>query len=369
MSGEEGRCTAVDVDNVEATVASTWFVDLLKGANGTSADAVLVLAHMDYRHPSIVAIVNAMRQHLTRNIPILTIAGHSHIRASASIDSRAAVFEPGNYFNTVGVASFDLPAHASTSTSTDTSKSDAAAAVDFHFTHVDSNVERFAKELNATERSLSTASGKALSKDISAARTALNLSNVIGCSSSFYSPGSRMNSLYFQHVVPNSLFLPPNNTKQFFIQSTASLRYALYAGPVTIDDVFKILPFQDHFHTLRNFTTTQLRGLLNELNRREPPLRARRRFVATPPGEVAVTVTATGSPFYDYCPPLRNDSSSRRYDLLVAQFDLPFILKALVEIDEAGRTPLPYRSEENYTDTKMFIDWAQTYLKRPPCKK
>jgi 2',3'-cyclic-nucleotide 2'-phosphodiesterase (5'-nucleotidase family) len=85
-------------------------------AEGAKADAMLVLAHMDAHHPLIATIVRAIRAQGLPNIPIQVIADHSHRRLTITINPHAGVFEPGNRFNTIGFASFDLPPPTANST-------------------------------------------------------------------------------------------------------------------------------------------------------------------------------------------------------------------------------------------------------------
>ena len=100
MSESDGRCVAVGVNSINATVQSDWFVRALLTE---SPDAVVVLAHMDAFDAELVTIVAGIRAVLP-TIPVQIIAGHSHERQTRSIDGRAGVFEPGNFFNTVGQA-------------------------------------------------------------------------------------------------------------------------------------------------------------------------------------------------------------------------------------------------------------------------
>lgn len=52
-------------------------------------------------------ILSAVRKFVPQK-PIQFIAGHSHMRKERLLDQNAAVFEPGNYFNTLGLVTFDL---------------------------------------------------------------------------------------------------------------------------------------------------------------------------------------------------------------------------------------------------------------------
>ena len=62
---------------------------------------LLVLAHMDAFAHELEVIVAGIRAVLP-TVPVQIIAGHSHRRQTTRIDGRAGVFEPGNFFNTIG---------------------------------------------------------------------------------------------------------------------------------------------------------------------------------------------------------------------------------------------------------------------------
>ena len=110
MGTDEGRCTAVGVDPVASAVSSDWFRAALLAEQ---YDAVLVLAHMDYQEPLLQLILDGVRSELP-HISVQFIAGHSHIRGQRCLDGRSCVHEPGNYFNTAGFASFNLPPNGDT---------------------------------------------------------------------------------------------------------------------------------------------------------------------------------------------------------------------------------------------------------------
>ena len=100
MAEAEGRCAAIGVNSINSTVWSEWFVHALQTE---APDAIVVLAHMDALAAELTTVVAGIRAVLP-TIPVQIIAGHSHVRQTAAIDGRAGVFEPGNFFNTVGRA-------------------------------------------------------------------------------------------------------------------------------------------------------------------------------------------------------------------------------------------------------------------------
>ena len=175
------------------------------------------------------------------------------VAAAAAFDARAAAYEPGNYYNTIGFASFDVPAARS--------QLRPVAPVDFQFLSLDTSRARLAREVGAASAAvLATADGAAVSASIEAARQSLNLTRVLGCAKQTYLQGGSLDALVTSRVVPEALFLPPRNASQWFIQNTVGLRYDVYEGNVTADDVYKVLPFRDPIHVVRGMRGAALRA-------------------------------------------------------------------------------------------------------------
>jgi hypothetical protein len=113
---------------------------------------------------------------------------------------------------------------------------------------------------------LPTSDGVELDAQIATARRALNLTNILGCARKTSNEGAQLEALYFGKVLPAALFTPPRNTSQWCVQSTGSLRYSLYQGNVTFDDIFKILPFEDQFFVVERLLGSHIRELWARLN-------------------------------------------------------------------------------------------------------
>jgi hypothetical protein len=240
--------------------------------------------------------VRAIRAEGLPNIPIQVIAGHSHRRLTATVDPRAGVFEPGNYFNTIGFASFDLPPPTAnstdvggqvdtatgtgpgTETGTDTGTEPDAknlpsrtsahlSAINFSWVDLDTSTVTMATALGLpSAATLPTNDGVKLAAQIAAARRALNLTNILGCARQTFDEGAQLGALYFGKVLPAALFTPPRNRSQWCVQSTGSLRYSLFKGNVTVDDIFKILPFEDQFFVVERLLGSHIRELWARLN-------------------------------------------------------------------------------------------------------
>ena len=408
MAPAEGRCAAVGVTPVAEAVGAAWFTAAL--GDGSGYDAVLVLAHMDAFEPLIETITAAVRAGPRgAALPVLVIAGHSHARKVKSVDARCTIFEPGNYFNTVGFASFDLPsaaadaaaAAAAAAAADDEAEGKASADADagaapapsfFSLTDIDTSVGSLASALNLTAggAGLPTAAGDHVTAAIRSAQAALGLSEVLGCAPQDYLEGPGLDALYVNTIVPKALFAandPPGagggggssgGGSQWLVQSVGGLRYDLYGGNVTTDDIYKILPFRDAIKVVHGVQGEHLRAVLQMLNGGGGG------GGAGGEGEGAVAEAAVG---WDArraragAPCARrgsggtygarwiatddNPQEGRPYDCYFVSFDAPKVAAALQNASGAAVVVEDYAGPGPTTDTDMMIAWAKADL--PPC--
>ena len=236
------HCPITIVEPVEDAVQSKWFTQVL---NEGSFDAILVLAHMDVNDPLVYVILDAIRSIVGPDMPVQFITGHTHYRASSELDENAVSFEAGRYLDTVGFVSFP------------TKTAVAENATDpFQHVFLDANVETLKSTLGV--ETMTTSSGSALSSLIHQTQKSLGLHNVIGCSSQryYFENGLREKqslwALYLREVVLRSFF--KYNQSSILIQSTDSLRYDLFSGNVTLDDLIVVSPFNDTIYKVSERT-------------------------------------------------------------------------------------------------------------------
>ena len=224
MEASDGLCSAVSVVPVAEAVASAWFQAALQ-EHCAAVSAVAVLAHMDTHNPLIEVIANAIRAHprCPDAVPIQVIAGHSHRRDYLQVDARTAVFEPGNYFNTVGFASITLG----------TLHGGSGGSPSFAHADYDTSVAVLADATSRTAATFPTSDGAAFAAALKSTRDRLGLSKVLGCCTEVYGEGPALYDLYMERVAPEALFQPAHNTSQWFVQSTGGLRYSIYPGDQT----------------------------------------------------------------------------------------------------------------------------------------
>ena len=219
----------------------------------------VVLAHMHYVDPLVSILLHAIRLAVGASVPVQFLTGHSHIRAWKRLDARAATLEAGHYGDTLGFASFDVPG-----------RGDAAPteATKFGYDYLPMRRQNLinAVGMAANSSAFDTPDGVALSRRIRDVRAQYGLSAVLGCAAHYYNRVALW-GLYMKTVAPAHLFSPAHNASQWFVTSTGALRYDLYAGNVTADDIDMALPFADTLFVVQNVDgtalTTALQLLLN----------------------------------------------------------------------------------------------------------
>jgi len=196
--------------------------------------------------------------------PLRFVAGHSHVRAFRVLDNHSVAYEAGNYLNTVGFASFSYPSNASSSSSSSTSSN-------FEYRNIDANQVSMASVagLNSTTPLL-TAAGAALQAEIVRVAATLGLNDVLGCAPRTYRTYLPLNSaeslwrLWMQEVTTQAAL--GSNASRIVVQSTGALRYDLFSGPVTRNDIWTMCPFADQYwRVASNVNGVDLRMILSSL--------------------------------------------------------------------------------------------------------
>ena len=375
------HCGAVNVSTIAHATAQPWFAR----AMAEEVDAIVVLAHMHYSDPLTIQLLAAIRKAAGDDLPVQFLTGHSHMRAWKKLDARAASFEAGHYGDTLGFASFNL----TTTTARGDITSDALVEIDsplaayhtpatsmwFGFRYLDMTRRTLisAAGMSAHTASFDTKGGLALSARIAATRAAFGLPRVLGCASTLYRVGAPLDdpaslwALYMDHVTPATLFTPPRNGSQWFVASTGGLRYDLYQGNITVDDVDMVLPFRDTLWLIQGVRGDYLTAALTKLNsygtpedearggRRARPLRA---AASRLPAYLATSV----APLAD----------GRYYDAIFGEFDVSAVTAAVKA--EWPEAPVPVRysgtpgaNAAPATDTEAWTRWASEQP-QPPCE-
>lgn len=246
--------SAVKVLKAEDVVQAQWFQDLLAGKEG-GFDAVMILGHMDYQDPWVDVLLQAIRA-IQPTMPVQFVTGHSHRREYADLDAKASSFEAGHYLDTVGFASFP--------------KNDTAEAQAFQHVFIDASKQAFASVAGGE---VATDAGRALTKDIAEARARMGLSQRLGCAPMSYDKYAALNEtdslwkVFLDGPINETLFGGDQGQRKAMLASTGSMRYNLYEGNVTKDDIVTMMPFADEFFLIaHDLPGETIASALAELN-------------------------------------------------------------------------------------------------------
>jgi 2',3'-cyclic-nucleotide 2'-phosphodiesterase (5'-nucleotidase family) len=329
----EGNCNITRVRRVQQVVREEWFQSVLKKGN---FNAIMVLAHMDYRDVLVTVILDAIREIVGVDIPVQFINGHSHVRGFQALDENAVAFEAGHFLDTVGFASF--------STRPMMAKNKSCL---FQHVFLDANV----KELQEAAQmgTLSTPEGDALSVYIHETETALGLTDTIGCSPSTYYPQNELTEsnslwrLFLQKVVRIQLF--QLNASKVYIENTGAFRFNLYAGEVTLNDLIAVAPFQDAIYQVAE----RVSGL--ELNQVMDALNA----------------GGTGGGLPRMVSSAEHIESDLFYDIFTADFDTRVVGDKIETIASVKQVFVPLLNERNESITTTLL-WADFVRAEFPCR-
>lgn len=181
-------------------------------------------------------------------------------------------------------------------------------------------------------QTLSTKNGSVLKKHIYDQQKFLNLTQPRGCLKETYAQGEQLYSLYTDQIVPSTLFSPPYNLSQWFLQNSGGLRYGLYSGNVSMDDVYKVLPFRDivyHVQNVEGNILVKLFAILNSdtftLQRKSEMGRLKSNW------DIRISkggARAAGSD--QWLATNLHPAQNKRYDIFYVGFDAPVIEAVLV---------------------------------------
>ena len=350
-------CSAVRVVHVQEAVREAWFAEAM--AHASSVDAIVVMAHMHCSDPLVPVLLDAIRHSTASNasrVPVLFLTGHSHVRCELMLEKRAASFEAGHYGDTLGFASIGYR---------------ATGEPPFAFQFLEMNEALLAAAAGMpSAAAMQTPEGRAVDAEIARARALLGVSARIGCASLHYEMFEPLASnvsiwrLYLERVAPEAVFAPARNASQWFITSTGSLRYELYAGNVTVDDIYAILPFSDRLFILPRVSGEHLRVALLALNSGSRPKVTSTRRPIGAGGDLPdyLATSDVGKPLCDSC----------EYDAIFGAFDMRSVVAA-IEIAAEGRVATPVRYNARSTasglappanDTAAWLEWVKNAI---PC--
>ncbi|KAF2646464.1 ser/Thr protein phosphatase family [Massarina eburnea CBS 473.64] len=294
-----GNSNVSKVIKAASLVQEPWF---LEAVNYTKPiDLFVVIGHNPIR-PTVSSstfgtLFSTIRK-MRPDVPIQGFGGHTHIRDFVVYDNKATGLESGRYCETLGwLAMSGIKSSNSTSTdpkgvpnptrsaivpaSTGTANvslpsSTTPSDLRYARRYLDWNRLTFAYHAEDSQQyatTFDTSKGLAVTSDITAARTKLNLSDLYGCAPQTYcqscEPFLADGNLFLLLQTALSTVVVNETRKdipRLIIINTGSVRFDLAKGPFTYDDSFIVTPFKDAFQFLADVPYEQASKVLDILN-------------------------------------------------------------------------------------------------------
>ena len=353
----QNHCPAVTVQNVQDTVQEEWFRNVLQQTD--QYDAIVVLAHMDCQDPLVTnVLLPSIRSVVGLDTVILFLTGHTHRRCFVQLDDSAVSLEAGRFLDTIGIVQFRIQGQYG-----------RRSKGPIVFQHEFINATRHdLQRVLGPHIPLDTNAGMALSTEIQATRTALGLPQVLGCAPQHYylnqgigimddnqhnSSSSSLWRFYLEHVVPVTIAdhndvddddqLQPNS--RVFVQSTGGLRYDLFEGQTSLDDLIAVSPFNDTVVQICTWLHgSELDALLNLLNDEGFSV-----VPSLPPFLSTADLSSSSSSSPGRTMLLRGaDAQEQRFDLLGIDFDVAKVVTTAHRIHpDLACHPVPFCKERD----------------------
>ena len=253
---------------VEETIQERWFQEAIRDRE---VDLFLVIGHVPIRSKEYKDIYTAIRE-VQWDTPIQFFGGHSHIRDFARYDSKSSALESGRYLETIGFMSVDGIKKAGGPFST------TANGVSTSRRYIDHNLLSFYHHTGLNHSTFPTESGRNLSGYIADARRALQLDRLLGCAPQDYwlnrarFSGNHSVLTWLQNnVLPGLLqsYSSDDGASQMIV-NTGAVRFDIFNGPFTVDDLFILSPFTSGFKYLKDVPYQKTKQLLPLLNGHGP---------------------------------------------------------------------------------------------------
>lgn len=249
----------VTVENVQDVIQAEWFTTVLQQEQTQQPyHAILILAHMDANDTLVHTLLTKIRTLVGTDMVIQFITGHTHKRDYVLLDQHASSLQAGFFLDTLGFVSFQT----------------TAQQTNFYHSLMDANKQVLLTTLAVED--MDTNEGTDLKEFILAVADSLGANEVIGCAPQTYyldapiTETDSLHRLYLQEIIP-SAFLdriesPPDMTNVLVQSLPFFLRYHLFEGEVTINDIHNIISDDDDIyrvaHSLRGDKIQRLAGHL-----------------------------------------------------------------------------------------------------------
>jgi hypothetical protein len=242
-----------NVQPVADMVREAWFLDAI----AEKPDLFLLTGHMPVSYdewPVVHAAIRAVHPFT----PILIFGGHTHIRDCAQYDEWTMAIESGQYMETLGWMSVDLPK----------ANAPAVGPLNFSRRYLDLNRVTYQYHSSRTNQDFDTPEGIAITKGLQALEDKYDLNYVYGVApqnyylhQAPYPSNASLLSLYIDQVLPVSLTHNNNQAinTPFVVVESGTLRFNIFKGPFTRNDQFILAAHQNDFVYIPNLPASVVR--------------------------------------------------------------------------------------------------------------
>lgn len=233
-----GNANNTIVQKVAKTIKQDWFQNAIR----EKPDIFVVIGHIGLRMDEIKQIFTEIRKQ-NWFTPIAFFAGHAHVRDATSLDAKAFGIASGRYFETIGWMSVGGIAKKSSEAQT--------SAISFHRRYIDNNLLGLYHHSERNETTFPTEHGRNVSKQITQARSELDLDKKFGCAPqdywmarTKYPSDDSIFSLIDQKVLPDVIVRESRKeAPRLAIINTGAIRFDIFKGPFTLDTTYIVSPF------------------------------------------------------------------------------------------------------------------------------
>ncbi|KAJ9197102.1 hypothetical protein DTO021D3_6611 [Paecilomyces variotii] len=282
-----GNANNTVVQPVEETIKEDWFQEAIRDKD---VDLFLVAGHVPVRSKEYLAIFKEIRS-IRWDTPIQFFGGHWHIRDYVKYDAQAYGLASGRFMETVGFMSID---------GLSTAANPSSKTPSFNRKYIDNNLFSYYHHTGLDADTFPTAHGQNVSRLIEESRRALHLDLVHGCAPkdlwmtrAKYPSEDSIYTWLEKEVLPGSVHDASRADKPALaIINTGAIRFDIFKGPFTQDDVYIVSPFTSGFRYVKDVPYNVAQKVVEVLNKQpqvftEASANDVRRVPLTPPEQLA----------------------------------------------------------------------------------
>ncbi|KAI8388326.1 nucleoside phosphatase family-domain-containing protein [Radiomyces spectabilis] len=251
-------------------VKEPWFK---KAMTSHKPDIIVLFGHVGLRFQEMQDALAAVRQYYPY-LPVAIMGGHTHIRDFAVYDRWAAGVQGGRYLESVAWMSLDGVKESTKYVKKHGYNGPTPSSnITFHRRYLDQNRKTYIFHTTKTAKKFDTKEGKSISKRVTKLRHKLDLAEPYGCAPQDYyvtaAPVNSTDSIYdlvTNGIMAHTVVDSSRKNPAFYLINTGGIRYDVYKGPFTLDNMYQVSPFGDNFYYLADVPHSAAKQMLDIIN-------------------------------------------------------------------------------------------------------